>query len=157
MLSQNYDIAGYQNKDSRERREHEPFRIQISQKLHLQKCININPLMETIKKKHKSHTTTCHSPFADVQKQQSVNGDDEKTISLIRLSVILHLQMCRSSNPLMETIKKQSGVYSYISISPFVEVQKQQSINGDNEEKTIRHIRLHVHFSICRSVEVAIH
>ncbi|MDB9137371.1 hypothetical protein, partial [Parabacteroides distasonis] len=50
MLSQNYDIAGYQNKDSRERREHEPFRIQISQNLHLQKCININPLMETMKK-----------------------------------------------------------------------------------------------------------
>ena len=35
---------------SRERREHAPFRIQISQNLHLQKCININPLMETMKK-----------------------------------------------------------------------------------------------------------
>ncbi len=40
----------------------------------------------------------------------------------------LHLQKCRSSNPLMEIM-----------------------------QKTMKHIRLHVHFSICRSVEVAIH
>lgn len=43
------------NKDSREWREHAPFWIQISQNLHLQKCININPLMEIIKK-NISHT-----------------------------------------------------------------------------------------------------
>lgn len=65
-ISQNCDIAGYQNKDSREWREHAPFWIQISQNLHLQKCININPLMEIIKKKYKSHATTCHSPFVEV-------------------------------------------------------------------------------------------
>ena len=34
--------------------------------------------MEIIKKKHKSHTTTCHSPFAEVYKYQSINGDDEE-------------------------------------------------------------------------------
>ncbi|EXZ27918.1 hypothetical protein M135_3280 [Bacteroides fragilis str. S36L5] len=66
MLSQNCDIAGYQNKDSRERREHEPFRIQISQNLHLQKCININPLMEIMQKNHEAYTAHCHSPFANV-------------------------------------------------------------------------------------------
>ena len=140
--------------------------------------------MENYKEKHKSHMATCHSPFADVYKQQSVNGDDEKTIRRIRLHAILHLQKCRSSNPLMETMKKNNKAYTATCYSPFAEVQKQQSVNGD-DEKTIRRIRLHVilhlqkcrssnplmetmkkkhksytatcPFSICRSVEVAIH
>lgn len=68
MLSQNCDIAGYQNKDSRERREHAPFRIQISQNLHLQMCISSNPLMETMKKNNKAYTAICHSPFVEVYK-----------------------------------------------------------------------------------------
>ena len=71
-------------------------------------------------------TDISKSPFAEVYKYQSINGDDEKTIRRIRLPVILHLQKCRSSNPLMETMKKQLGIYSYMP------------------------------FSICRSVEVAI-
>ena len=51
MLSQNYDIAGYQNKDSRERREYELPDTDISK-----------------------------SPFAEVYKYQSINGDyKEKT------------------------------------------------------------------------------
>ena len=71
-------------------------------------------------------TDISKSPFTEVYKYQSINGDDEKTIRRIRLPVILHLQKCRSSNPLMETMKKQLGIYSYMP------------------------------FSICRSVEVAI-
>ncbi len=140
--------------------------------------------METMKKNNKAYTATCYSPFTDVQKYQSINGDDEKTIRRIRLPVILHLQKCRSSNPLMETMKKNNKAYTATCYSPFTDVQKYQSINGD-DEKTIRRIRLPVilhlqkcrssnplmetmkkkhksytatcPFSICRSVEVAIH
>ena len=92
--------------------------------LYLQMCISSNLLMETMKKNNKVYTATCHSSFAEVYKLQSINGDDEeKTIRHIRLHVILHLQMCISSNPLMETMKKkQSGIYGYMSISPFAEV-----------------------------------
>ena len=32
----------------------------------VQKCININPLMETMKKNNKAYTATCYSPFTDV-------------------------------------------------------------------------------------------
>ena len=141
--------------------------------------------METRKRNHKTYTATCHSPFAEVQKQQSVNGDDEKTIRRIRLHVILHLQKCRSSNPLMETMKKNHKSYTAtctFSICRSVEVaihqwrqgketirhtrlpvilhlQKCRSSNPlmETMKKTMNYIRLHVHFSICRSVEVAIH
>ncbi|EYA06076.1 hypothetical protein M128_1101 [Bacteroides fragilis str. S6L8] len=41
-------------------------------------CISSNPLMETMKKNNQAYTATCHSPFADVYKYQSVNGDDEE-------------------------------------------------------------------------------
>ena len=46
--------------------------------------------METMKKNNQAYTATCHSPFADVYKYQSVNGDDEE---------------------------KQQGVYGYMSFS----------------------------------------
>ena len=35
---------------------------------------------------------------------------------------ILHLQMCRSNNPLMETMKKNNKVYTATCHSPFAEV-----------------------------------
>ena len=42
--------------------------------------------METMKKNNQAYTATCHSPFADVYKYQSVNGDNEKKpISRTRL------------------------------------------------------------------------
>ena len=63
--------------------------------------------MENYKEKHKSHMATCHSPFADVYKYQSVNGDDEKNNKAYTLHAILHLQKCRSSNLLMEIMKKK--------------------------------------------------
>ena len=66
----------------------------MSEKISLDSS-DINSLMENYKEKHKSHMATCHSPFADVYKYQSVNGDDEE---------------------------KQSGIYGYMSISPFAEV-----------------------------------
>ena len=78
--------------------------------------------METMKKNNKAYTATCYSPFTDVQKYQSINGDDEKTIRRIRLPVILHLQKCRSSNPLMETMKKNNKAYTATCYSPFAEV-----------------------------------
>ena len=68
-------------------------------------------------------------------KWQSINGDDEKTIRHIRLHVILHLQMCISSNPLMETMKKNNQAYTATCHSPFADVYKYQSVNGDDEEK----------------------
>ena len=110
-------------------------RIRLHAILHLQMCISINPLMETMKKNNKVYTATCHSSFADVQKWQSINGDDEKTIRHIRLHVILHLQMCISSNPLMETMKKNNQAYTATCHSPFADVYKYQSVNGDDEEK----------------------
>ena len=63
--------------------------------------------METMKKNNKAYTATCHSPFADVYKYQSVNGDDEKNNKAYTLHAILHLQKCRSSNLLMEIMKKK--------------------------------------------------
>ncbi|UVO59967.1 hypothetical protein NXW10_17795 [Bacteroides fragilis] len=85
--------------------------------------------METRKRNHKSYTATCTFSICrsvEVAIHQWRQG--KETIRHTRLPVILHLQKCRSSNPLMETMKK-----------------------------TMNYIRLHVHFSICRSVEVAIH
>ena len=47
-------------------------------------------------------TDISKSPFTEVYKYQTTNGDDEKTIRRMPLPVILHLQMCKSSNPLMD-------------------------------------------------------
>ena len=124
-ICRSVEVAIHQRRQGKETIRH----TRLPVILHLQKCRSSNPLMETMKKNHKSYTATCTFSICrsvEVAIHQWRQG--KETIRHTRLPVILHLQKCRSSNPLMETMKK-----------------------------TMNYIRLHVHFSICRSVEVAIH
>ena len=59
--------------------------------------------METMKKTIRRIRLPARSPFAEVYKYQSVNGDKEGKPQVIHgYMPVLHLQMCRSINPLME-------------------------------------------------------
>ena len=88
--------------------------------LHLQKCRSNNPSKETMKENHKAYTVTCSffiCRCVEVAIHQWRQG--KETIRHIRLPVILHLQMCKNNNPLMENRVWKGQISStYVSLIP---------------------------------------